>query len=315
MQPKKVPAKEKTGLHLRNKHRERYEFGPLIQSCPELAPFVRINPYGDESIDFFNPEAVKMLNKALLLHYYNLGYWDIPNGYLCPPIPGRADYLHRMADLLAEGNHGIVPLGDQVRCLDIGVGANCIYPILGNSSYGWSFVGSELDAVAIQSANEIVRRNPSLGNSITIRVQKEPSSIFAGIVQPSEYFDLSICNPPFHTSAEEANRGSQKKISHLGRDKSKGTMLNFGGQSHELWCDGGELKFVRQMVKESRMWASSIGWFSVLVSKSINLPQIYHALKQEGAATVRTIPMSHGNKSSRIVAWKFKHQETDGMVK
>jgi 23S rRNA (adenine1618-N6)-methyltransferase len=176
-------------------------------------------------------------------------------------------------------------------------------------------VGSELDAVAIQSANEIVRRNPSLGNSITIRVQKEPSSVFSGIIQPGEHFDLSLCNPPFHSSAEAANRGSQRKIRNLGGHKSKGTMLNFGGQSHELWCDGGELKFVRQMVHESQIWASSIGWFSVLVSKSNNLPQIYHALKQEGAAMVRSIPMSHGNKASRIVAWKFKHQETDGMVK
>jgi 23S rRNA (adenine1618-N6)-methyltransferase len=210
-----------------------------------------------------------------------------------------------VADLLAEGNHGVVPVGSQVNCIDIGVGANCIYPILGNRSYDWSFVGSELDPVAIQSANEIIQRNPSLKNCISIRLQKEAGSIFSGIIQPGEYYDLSLCNPPFHTSAEEANRGSQKKNSNLSGIKSKEAKLNFGGICHELWCDGGELKFIRQMVKESRIWSTSIGWFSVLVSKSNNLPQIYHALKQEGAASVKTIPMTHGNKSSRIVAWKF----------
>jgi 23S rRNA (adenine1618-N6)-methyltransferase len=43
-----------------------------------------------------------------------------------PSIPGRADYIHYIADLLAESNNGIIPRSwDQG--LDIGIGANCIY--------------------------------------------------------------------------------------------------------------------------------------------------------------------------------------------
>ncbi|MHB9143000.1 MAG: RlmF-related methyltransferase, partial [Paludibacter sp.] len=83
---KKEHPKEKTVLHPRNKHRERYDFKKLIVTCPELAKYVKLNAYGDESLDFANPKAVKWLNKALLKHYYNIEYWDIPTGYLCPPI-------------------------------------------------------------------------------------------------------------------------------------------------------------------------------------------------------------------------------------
>ena len=66
---KKTPIQEKTRLHLRNKHRERYNFKELIKVCPELKSFVKPNIYKEnssDSIDFFNPDAVKMLNKSLL---------------------------------------------------------------------------------------------------------------------------------------------------------------------------------------------------------------------------------------------------------
>src|SRR5690606_24715537 len=114
------------------------------------------------SIDFFNPQAVKALNKALLFYYYDIVYWDIPENYLCPPIPGRADYIHYIADLLADNNKGIVPTGSEIKCLDIGVGANCIYPIIGVKEYGWSFIGADIDALAIKSAKKIIASNPSL---------------------------------------------------------------------------------------------------------------------------------------------------------
>ena len=175
---KKEHPKEKTELHSRNRHRERYDFKQLIESCPELAPFVLLNSYNDESIDFFDPEAVKMLNKALLKHYYCISHWDIPKNYLCPPIPGRADYIHHIADVLGSSNKGKIPTGSQIKCLDIGVGANCIYPIIGNKEYGWSFVGSEIDTVAIESANRIIEGNPLLKGKIEIRLQRNPQDIF-----------------------------------------------------------------------------------------------------------------------------------------
>ena len=147
LQQKKEHPKVKPGLHPRNRHLSRYDFRELVGTFPELTPFVRLNEYQDESIDFSNPNAVMMLNKALLKHYYNIDHWDLPPGYLCPPVPGRADYIHHIADLLGSCNSKIIPVDVKIKCLDIGVGANCIYPIIGNKEYEWSFVGADSPAL------------------------------------------------------------------------------------------------------------------------------------------------------------------------
>jgi len=296
---------EKQILHPRNLHRSRYNFPQLIESCPALEPFVFVNPYGDQSVDFSNPEAVKTLNKALLIHFYGITSWDIPANYLCPPIPGRADYIHYLADLLASVNGGEIPKGGAVKVLDIGVGANCIYPIIGHQSYGWQFVGSDVDKRAVTAATNIAAMNAALADDLSFRQQPSSSQIFKGIVKPGELFDITLCNPPFHASAEEARMGSQRKVRNLGKQKGRETVLNFGGQHAELWCEGGEVGFIQRMVKESLQIAKQCCWFTTLVSKSANLSMVYYALDKAGVADVRTIDMAQGQKQSRFVAWTF----------
>ncbi len=314
MLPKKKehPA-EKTKLHARNKHRERYDFKKLITNCLALAAFVQVNPFGDESIDFFDAEAVKMLNKALLQHFYEVVDWDIPANYLCPPIPGRADYVHHLADLLAAKNDGIVPKGKQIKCLDIGVGASCVYPIIGHHEYGWSFVGAEIDPGSVASANKIIDSNPQLKDRINIRLQKNQKNIFLDIIENDESFDAVICNPPFHASQADADAGSLRKLSNLQNKKISKPTLNFGGQNAELWCAGGEVQFVTNMIYQSKLFAHSCFWFSSLIAKQTHLKVIYAALEKASAYEVQTIAMGQGNKTSRMVAWTFltKTQQTN----
>lgn len=296
------PQNTKAGMHTRNKHKERYDFKLLIKSCPDLAIFVMKNKYGDESIDFSNPDAVKALNKALLKHFYNI-VWDIPKGYLCPPIPGRADYIHHIADFLATFNKGKIPLGSSICILDIGTGANCIYPILGQREYGWIFIGSDIDPIAIDSATKIVQMN-DLSNAIELRLQPSSLNIFKGILDSNEKVTLSICNPPFHTSLQEALDGTKRKWKNLGIKKS--STLNFGGTSNELSCSGGEIGFLKRMILESVLIKEQCHFFSTLVSKEENLPAIYKALKEVKALEVKTIDMAQGQKKSRIVIWTFR---------
>lgn len=301
---------EKTQLHPRNRHRGRYDFAQLTRSLPELSQFVIRTPYGDPSIDFANPQSVKALNRAILKHFYKIEHWDVPAGYLCPPIPGRADYIHYAADLLANLNGGKIPTGPSVRVLDIGVGANCVYPIIGRSEYGWSFIGSDVDEVALASAKVIVDTNPALKGGLELRLQNSPSHIFLGIFQPGEKIALTICNPPFHASLEEAQEGSRRKWKNLGKTSAQGAgqnkapLKNFGGQASELWCPGGEIEFVRRMIKESANVSAQCRWFSTLVSKVENLGLICNELEKAGA-TYREQMMSQGQKISRILAWTF----------
>lgn len=293
---------EKKQLHPRNKHRSRYDFALLVKGCPDLRNFVLVNAYGDESIDFADPTAVKMLNKALLAQYYGIKHWDIPENYLCPPIPGRADYIHYLADLLGELNNAVVPTGKSVKVLDIGTGANCIYPIIGHQEYGWTFVGSDVDRKAVRSAENIIAANETLSGAIHIRLQHNPRQIFEGIIKPGESFDISLCNPPFHASAAEAAAGTQRKLRNLGKSKN---ILNFGGQHFELWCEGGELNFINAMIQESQRFSGQCKWFTTLVSKSANLPFIYGYAERAGAVQIKTVEMAQGQKISRFIAWSF----------
>jgi len=302
-----MSAPSKPTFHPRNRHQGRYDFPQLIKSSPELGQYVILNPYGKESIDFANPAAVKVFNRALLKALYGIQHWTIPEGYLCPPIPGRADYIHAAADLLAETNGGEIPRGSSVRALDIGTGANCIYPLLGHSDYRWQFTGSDIDSVALASAKAIVQAN-KLDKGISLRQQGNPKHILTGLLKPDERFDLTLCNPPFHASLEEATRGSQRKWRALSKadPKRKLPVLNFGGQSNELWCEGGEIRFVTQLINESVAVGQQVLWFSTLVSKASNLPPIQSALKKAGALQVRVVEMGQGQKQSRFVAWTFQ---------
>jgi len=294
----------KPGLHPRNRHVGRYDFAKLIQRTPELGRFISTDPAGDSTLDFTDPEAVRSLNRALLLEHYGVTHWSIPENYLCPPIPGRADYIHYLADLLAEQNAGVIPRGMAIRVLDVGVGANCVYPIIGHAEYGWSFVGTDIDPVAIASAKLIAQSNKILIGAVEVRSQPSPGQMFKGVVQGDEVFHASICNPPFHSSLGEATQSRERKWKGLG--KAPATRSNFGGQSTELWCAGGEIEFVRKMIQESEGLSEKIGWFSTLISKADHLPLVHRALKAAGALHFRTIEMAQGQKRSRIVAWTFQ---------
>lgn len=297
----KKTVKKKQQFHPRNKHQGRYNLESLVAECNELAPFVKLNAYQDLSVDFSNPEAVKALNKALLIKHYQIKNWDIPIGHLCPPIPGRADYIHHLSDLVIEPKG--VP--KHIRCLDIGVGANCIYPIIGHQEYAWDFVGTDIAPESITNGKRILANNPSLQDHIELRLQANPSNIFKGIVQKGESFDLTMCNPPFHSSLVEAQKGTLRKIGNLNKKKVRYADLNFGGKQQELWCKGGELAFIQNMIRESNSFAKSIKWFSSLVSKQSNLKPIYQTLKKFAVTEVKTVPMRQGNKVSRFVAWRF----------
>lgn len=310
--PRERPSKGapdiKDGLHPRSRHRGQYDFAALTADSPTLARFIITTKYGKPSIDFADPAAVKALNQALLRTHYGIDDWDIPAGYLCPPIPGRADYLHHLADLLAEGDGGKIPRGPKICALDVGVGASAIYPLIGHREYGWRFVGTDCDADALASAQRIIRANQGLGDAIVLRRQRAPQALFAGVVQTDEHFDVSLCNPPFHASAAEAAAGSTRKWHQLGRHgaaRGGAPVLNFGGKDAELWCPGGEIGFITRMIGESRRTPGLCLWFTSLVSKESSVPMIVRALQAAHVRERRIIDLSHGQKRSRIVAWTF----------
>lgn len=301
-------TKKIAALHPRNPHQGRYDLTALVKTYPALKAHITLNPRGEETVDFSDDKAVVCLNAALLAHFYQVPNWQIPTGYLCPPIPGRADYIHYIADLLAAMNADEVPTGKRVKALDIGTGANCIYPILGHRSYGWGFVGTDIDPVAAKTANVIVQANPGLNKAIKVVLKKTTGSMFKGVIKHNDKYAVTVCNPPFHASLADAAAGTERKIKNLHKGKAaptNTTKLNFGGQNTELWCEGGELRFVKDMASESTDFAEQVAWFTSLISKGENLAELEQHLTALGAKQVRVISMSQGQKISRILAWSF----------
>lgn len=294
----------KDTLHPRNRFRAGYDFAALVASRPALARFVALNRFGDTSIDFADPQAVKALNRALLASAYGVTAWDVPPGYLCPPIPSRSDYLHHLKDLLDLDQ--TTPAGGRpVAVLDIGTGANCIYPLIGASEYGWHFVASEIDPVALRWARQLVAAHPAVAALIDCRLQTAPRECFTGVVAAGETFEVSMCNPPFHASAEAAADSNRRKRRHLGTSARAGEALNFGGRGGELWCEGGEVGFVGRMIAQSAARPGLCRWFTTLVSQREHLPGLYDRLDAADPTDVQTLEMAHGQKRSRILAWTF----------
>lgn len=299
---------EKSTLHPRNLHRNSYDFELLISCVPELKHYVFVNSYGTPTINFSISKAVKLLNKALLQYFYGIKNWDIPEHNLCPPIPGRADYIHYLADLLAE-NSKEIPKGISVKGLDIGTGANLVYPLIAHQSYGWEMLGTDINQKSLENAQKILDDNPDFSSHIQLKFQPDSNFIFKNILSPENRFTFSMCNPPFHDSEESAMKGNLRKTKNLKKSKTPKINLNFGGQQSELWCEGGEFAFISKMIEESALFSSQILWFTCLVSKQENLFKLTSLLNKVKAVEVKTIDMAQGQKISRILAWTFIPKE------
>lgn len=279
-------------LHPNNKHNNGYDFEKLIATSETLKPFVSKNQYDNLSIDFSDAKAVRELNKALLETHYNIKHWDFPDENLCPPIPGRVDYIHYLADLISSE--------ENVKILDIGTGASCIYPLLGASAYNWSFVATDIDLDSLDYSQDIIDDN-NLSDKITLRQQFKEEHILKGILEEDDVFTATMCNPPFYKSAEEARGANRRKSRNLGNN----AVRNFAGNANELWYIGGEKAFLHTYLYESSLHPKASKWFTSLVSNKDNVKSLEKSSKKLGVQEFKIIPMSQGNKVTRIVCWRF----------
>lgn len=283
--------KEK-GLHPNNKFNTGYNFDALIKVNPKLKEFVSKNKYDVITIDFSNPEAVKELNKGLLFTFDKISDWDFPDENLCPPIPGRLDYIHHLSDLISSE--------ENIKILDIGTGATCIYPLLGVAEHNWNFVATDINLDSLDTAQDIIDDN-NLGSKIELRQQFDEQHILKGILEDDDSFSATMCNPPFYKSAEEARGANRRKTRNLGNNADR----NFSGNNNELCYVGGEKAFLHNYLYESSLFKNKSKWFTSLVSKKENVESLQKSSKKLGAKEFKVIPMHQGSKVTRIVCWRF----------
>lgn len=339
-----VNERQSQGPHPRNSFKGSYDMDQLCNAFPPLSKYI-IRPDHDNNsknkeqrllrptIKFADPEAVRALNTALLVSHYGIlpSYSDIlPRDALVPPVPGRADYVHHIADILAESSKACnTPNDHSIQGFDVGTGASAIYPLIANSVYGWKMIGSDVNPPSIKSAADIVKDN-SLQEVVDVRLQSSNGKIFDSVWRLNEEFDFTMCNPPFYPSLEAFHaensrkvRGLAKSVANRGRKGSsskskeskiigKVTSNNFGGTSSELWCDGGEVTFVKRMIDESKRYKDRCLWFTSLVSRKENLAKIEQYLRMKNSrqrlnvvAQTHKVSMGAGAKSTSIIMWTY----------
>ncbi|CAN6277375.1 unnamed protein product [Urochloa humidicola] len=303
-------------IHPRNRYAAAApDFAALAELYPSFRPFVSVSERGRASVDFTDFSATRELTRVLLLHDHGVNWW-IPDGQLCPTIPNRSNYIHWIEDLLSSNLIPPIPSSSgRVRGFDIGTGVNCIYPLLGASLLGWSFVGSDVTDVALEWAKKNVESNPHLAELIEIRnanaasfiseseaivrdnilepeegraMQKPP--VLVGVVKESESFDFCMCNPPFFESIEEAGLNPKTAC---------------GGTAEEMVCDGGELAFVTHIIEDSVSVKNSFRWFTSMVGRKANLKLLMSKAREAGASVVKTTEFVQGQTARWGLAWSF----------
>ncbi|KAK9805663.1 hypothetical protein WJX72_010774 [[Myrmecia] bisecta] len=278
-------------MHPRNRYADAEpDFAALSQQYPSLQPYVAVHANGSGSIDFTDLQASRELTRVLLLHDFGID-WAIPPGQLIPPVTNRANYIHWLEDLLQLSS----PAGQaRVLGLDIGCGANLIYPLLGAAINGWCFVGVDVTDVAIDWAQRNVNANPHLARLIHIRKLPHTSGLNAGVllpaVQEGETFAFCMCNPPFFESMEEAGQNPSTA---------------FSGTADEMVCPGGELAFVSQMVHDSVQLGKRVHWYTSMVGKKATLKALRKLLHSCHVTALRTTEFFQGRTSRWALAWSF----------
>ena len=285
----------KPGLHPRNKHKNGYNFDVLTKHNKNIASLITKNDYGTVTIDFSDPKAVKELNITLLEVHYGIQKWNFPDENLCPPVPGRVDYIHYVSDLLAESS-----ITDKITILEIGTGATCIYPLLGAKEYDWNFVATDIDLDSLHIAQDIITDN-NFDAKIILRQQFDEANILRGIIEKGDSFSAVICNPPFYKSETEAKGANARKSRNLGTN----AVRNFAGNNNELWYPGGEKAFLHNYLYQSSLYKDTSVWFTSLVSKKETIKSLQKSGEKLKVKEMKVIPMHQGNKVTRIVAWRF----------
>ncbi|KAL4858898.1 U6 small nuclear RNA (adenine-(43)-N(6))-methyltransferase [Chlorella vulgaris] len=156
-----APGSSNARIHSRSKYAyQKPDFRALAARYPSMLPFLASK---GGVYDFTDPAACRELTHVLLAEDFGIQWW-LPLGQLVPPVTNRVNYIHWLEDLLSLSK----PEG-PVTGLDIGCGANLIYPLLGAVLCGWSFVGADVTAAALRWAARNLGANPHLAQLIEVR--------------------------------------------------------------------------------------------------------------------------------------------------
>ncbi|XP_015191202.1 PREDICTED: methyltransferase-like protein 16 homolog, partial [Polistes dominula] len=286
-------------MHPRNIYKENPDFKQLALLYPEFRKVATTDLRGKVHIDFKNEDTLRVLTKILLKHDFNLTV-EIPPNKLVPTVPLRLNYVLWIEDLMTYASFTEM---NNVKGIDIGTGAVCIYSLLLAKMYGCSMFGTDIDETSIESAIENIKNN-SLENLIkVIKVDKE--NIFKEVINENEHFHFSMCNPPFFET-----QGNLDKVIKQQPPRNAPT-----GNNEELSVEGGETLFVTRMIEESIQIGDKIKIYTTMLGKRKNSFYFPKFLKRHGINNFTLTEFCQGYTKRWGLAWSFLSMDTCNLKK
>ncbi|KAJ2013042.1 hypothetical protein GGI14_005563 [Coemansia sp. S680] len=257
---------------------EEISYRAVADKYDELKPYLVSESCERSTIDFKNPDAVRVLNQALLSVYFDLRI-HLPSNSLCPTIANRLNYIKWLsANIIPEFTPG------PLTGLDIGTGASCIYPLLGARYLSQcKFVGTDINEESVAIASQNVDQN-ELHDIIKVFLNTDRHTTLPldALDFPLPNMDIEgsnfafcMCNPPFYESIDERLR--------LRQMKRGAPSLNTIAKDDELYTEGGEESFLSRLVDESVLCAKRIKWYTTMVGKKNTLALLKTKLRGAGA--------------------------------
>ena len=277
----------------------RPDFLTLIKEFPELKKYkLKQNEDNEDEFqfDWSNNELSLLMDKSILNYYFNIKYYDIPKGFLIPPIPSRINYINLINSIITKLINDIDI--KNIIGIDIGTGANIIYPILGYSIYKWKFICTEINKEAYNNAKLILQKN-NLENNINIIKQNNKDNIFISILNRENKYLFSMCNPPYY------NYENEIKL----EDKKRDNEYNFD----EIYYKNGEYGFFQRYFEESICYKNNVFLYTILIGKKINAENIYDKLSSYNDI-IKIYNMQKiltGNNVRYIIYWSFFNNYKD----
>ena len=176
---------------------------------------------------------------------------------------------------------------------DRGVGASCIFPLIGFGEYGWSFLGTEIDDLAFENAKQIVTQN-KLDKMVHLVKQSDPKHILEGIIdENSQHYDVLVCNPPFYHTTEERKIPSVHKLNPA-----------------EEATEGGEVGFAQRLLQESQKHKKVVVWYTILIGKKIDFEFVKRYITHfvEDVKRIKTGTIDQGNNRRWVIAVSYFDQ-------
>lgn len=181
-------------------------------------------------------KTLSALAKTLLREYFQLEVEFAP-GSLIPTIPSRLNYLLWIEDMSTAFKWS------DVSGIDIGCGSSCIYSLLAAKKFNWNMVALEIDQENFSFAENNVQRNDMCGK-VQVHLQSDRNVIFKELFQKdnSKKYNFCMCNPPYFE-----NNGKLP----MNRKRRREAKNEPSGNSTELVFEGGEVEFIKKIIKES----------------------------------------------------------------